>query len=71
MIDANGNINNDEDVLESIDLVTKEKQKEINKLREKAKMPIYSGLDDNEFDSDFDEEDRFLPQYSDVRLVIC
>ena len=41
LIDANGNINNDEDILESIDLVTKEKQKEINKLREKAKLPVY------------------------------
>ena len=41
LIDANGNINNEEDILESIDLVTKEKQKEINKLREKAKLPVY------------------------------
>ena len=40
LIDANGNINNEEDILESIDLVTKEKQKEINKLREKAKLPM-------------------------------
>lgn len=41
MIDANGNINEDEDILENIDLVAKEKQKEINKLREKAKLPVY------------------------------
>lgn len=30
----------------------------------------YTGLDDHEFDSDYEEEDRFLPQYSEVAFVI-
>ena len=29
----------------------------------------YTGLDDHEFDSDFDEEDRLLPQYAEVYLI--
>lgn len=77
MFNANGQLNEEGDVLESDVLVTKEKQREINKLREKAKMPMwertwrvncrYTGLDDNEFDSDFDEEDRLLPQYAEKK----
>lgn len=30
-------------------------------------MRRYTGLDDNEFDSDFDEEDRLLPQYAEKK----
>lgn len=41
MIAPDGTINEDEDVLENIELVTQEKQKEINKQREKAKLPVY------------------------------
>lgn len=28
----------------------------------------YTGLDDQEFDSDYNEEDRFLPQYAEVMI---
>lgn len=29
----------------------------------------YTGLDDQEFDSDYNEEDRFLPQYAEVLVL--
>lgn len=77
MFNEKGQLNDEGDVLESDVLVRKEKQREINKLREKSKMPMweqgamlmcrYTGLDDNEFDSDFDEEDRLLPQYAEKK----
>ena len=75
LFDEKGNPVESEDVLENVEIVETEKQREINRLREKAKLPMqcwcavitrYSGYDDDEFDPSFDPNDRLLPQYSEV-----
>jgi U4/U6.U5 tri-snRNP-associated protein 1 len=56
----------DEDVLENATLATNDRYKELNQIKKKSKLPVYSAIDDDEFDSNTpkDRKTRLLSQYN-------
>ena len=64
-------LNNAEDVLENVNMRDKEKAEAAEKRKKRAKLPVYSGYDDEEFEESFvvGQARKILAQYDEDKEV--